>query len=153
MVRCGTAPPHWLALDLGTNRNVTGFIVRHAQAGGKCLTQSFFCSRPSISGPWSNEAAVCQLAGGQHDNSQVRCPKHGYVRLYIIDRITPARIPEFEVTRWLRWWRVSRAVRLRGKLPTVRSPINRLAADLLVDFGDAYTLQNRLTSIQMPAST
>jgi len=25
---CGTSPPHWLALDLGGNRTVNGFIIR-----------------------------------------------------------------------------------------------------------------------------
>lgn len=100
----GTAPPHWLTLDLGENRTVNGFIVRHAGAAGEPTylnTNNFkIQSASSISGPWTDECVVDNSAQANIITRAYNTPKSmRYVRLYItnagIDNY--ARIPEFEV--------------------------------------------------------
>lgn len=121
----GAAPPHWLALDLGSSRNVTGFIVRHAQAGGETATfntQGFFLqSASSMNGPWTNEAAVCNSAQtASFTTLKFATPKAlRYVRLYVIDPGIDnfARIPEFEVYEMLPPVAGFTGSPLAGKLP------------------------------------
>ena len=97
-------PTHWLALDLGGSRTVTGFVVRHAGAAGEeqyCNTQNFALqSASSISGPWVNECVVDNNAQANVTYRSYQSPKYlRYVRLYITDPGADnfARIPEFEV--------------------------------------------------------
>ena len=100
----GASPESWLALDLGAEFDVTGFIVRHAGAGGE---QSFYNteayrleSGSSLSGPWVTLATV---NNGAQENATptVLANSHTtrHVRLYIADAGIDnyARIPEFEV--------------------------------------------------------
>jgi hypothetical protein len=100
----GASAASWLALDLGTNCDLTGFVVRHAGAAGEPAsynTHSFRLeSGTSLSGPWSTLATVDNAA--QQDSSTTVLPSSvttRYVRLYIIDAGIDnyARIPEFEV--------------------------------------------------------
>jgi hypothetical protein len=97
-------PPHWLALDLGGNKTVNGFIVRHAGAGGEETyynTKNFgLQSAASMSGPWADECVVDNSAQANVTTRSYNTPKAlRYVRLYVtnagIDNY--ARIPEFEV--------------------------------------------------------
>ncbi len=103
----GSAPPHWLALDLGRIRQVHTFVVRHAGAGGETgnyNTRLFSIqSAASMSGPWTDEFAVDNSSSGTRYNLSLRSyftsKPLRYVRLHItnagIDNY--ARIPEFEV--------------------------------------------------------
>ena len=100
----GNAPPHWLALDLGANLTVNGFIVRHASAGGEPTyynTKNFsFQSGTSINGPWTDECVVNNSAQAGVTTRSYYTPRTlRFVRLYItncgVDNYT--RIPEFEV--------------------------------------------------------
>jgi hypothetical protein len=100
----GTVPPHWLQLDLGRARPLSGITVRHAGAGGEpdyYNTEAFqIQTADSPSGPWSLDDLVFNA---DHDPSTARryyVPRFTqHVRLYItdpgIDNFT--RIPEFEV--------------------------------------------------------
>lgn len=100
----GAAPPHWLMLDLGQVRRLSGMIVRHAGAGGEATyfnTQALQLeTATSPGGPWSIDALVANPAQA---NTTVRTyhrtrPRR-YVRLYITDAGIDnyARIHEFEV--------------------------------------------------------
>ena len=100
----GSAPPHWLALDLGATRLINGYIVRHAGDAGEYTyfnTKNFSIqSAPSMSGPWTDETVVDNSAQANVTTRSYNSPKTlRYVRLYItnagIDNY--ARIPEFEV--------------------------------------------------------
>jgi hypothetical protein len=100
----GTAPPHWLALDLGASKTVNGFIVRHQSAAADASyynTKYFkFQSGTSISGPWTDECTVDNSAQAAVTTRSYITPKTlRYVRLYITDAGIDyyARIPEFEV--------------------------------------------------------
>ena len=100
----GSSAESWLALDLGADYDVTGFLVRHAGAGGE---QSYYNteayrleSGSSLSGPWVTLAAV---NNGAQENATTTVLASAqttrYVRLYIIDAGIDnyARIPELEV--------------------------------------------------------
>lgn len=99
-----TTPPHWLQLDLGQIRLVSGFIVYHAGAGGEPSyfnTDTFQLQTAlSTSGPWQIDAMVFNAAS---ENSTARTYYEPqavrHVRLYITDPGIDnyARIPEFEV--------------------------------------------------------
>jgi hypothetical protein len=103
----GTAPPHWLAVDLGRTRQVHTFVVRHAGAGGETSnynTRQFSIqSAPWMSGPWTDEFTVDNASTAARYNLSLRSyftsKALRYVRLHItnpgIDN--HARIPEFEV--------------------------------------------------------
>jgi hypothetical protein len=100
----GTTPPHWLQLDLGQDRLVTGFIVRQAGAGGE---PDYFNTRtfqletaPSASGPWRIDAMVFNANSADSSARSYYEPRAvRHVRLYITDPGIDyyARIPEFEV--------------------------------------------------------
>jgi PKD repeat protein len=100
----GSSPASWLVLDLGTNCDLSGFIVRHAGAAGEPAgynTQSYRLeSGSSLSGPWTTLATVDNSAQ-QNSSTTVLAGSVAarYVRLYIIDAGIDnyARIPEFEV--------------------------------------------------------
>ena len=100
----GNAPPHWLAIDLGTNRTVNGFILRMpGQAGEQTYynAKNFkYQSATSLSGPWTDEATIDNTAQASTVPRSFITPKSlRYVRLYItnagIDNYS--RINEFEV--------------------------------------------------------
>lgn len=100
----GTTPPHWLQLDLGRVRQVTGFVVRHAGAGGEeshFNTTAFqLQTAPSSSGPWEIDALVYNGAAADSTARTYYEPRDlRHVRLYITDPGIDnwARIPEFEV--------------------------------------------------------
>ena len=95
---------HWLSLDLGGNKWITGYKVQHAGAGGE---ESYYNGEhyliqtgPSFGGPWTtrfdvdNTIQLNWTASVHHPPLSAR-----YVRLYLdncgIDNY--ARLPEFEV--------------------------------------------------------
>lgn len=101
---------HWLRVDLGAERPVTGFRVHHAQAGGESAsfnTRMFRVeSAPSASGPWSVECASFNYAypsGATGSVTNFAFPSSRqlrHVRLWITDggdSDSIARIPEFQV--------------------------------------------------------
>jgi hypothetical protein len=99
-----TAPPHWLALDLGATWAVNGFVVHHAGAGGESTsfnTRVFrIQSGTSINGPWADETVVCNTSQANVTRRSYPAPKPlRFIRLYITDPGIDnyARIPEFEV--------------------------------------------------------
>jgi hypothetical protein len=100
----GNAPPHWIALDLGSTRTITGYIVRMAGAAGEGSSLNLknfqIQTGTSITGPWTDEAAVDNTAQANVVTRSYATPKVlRYVRLYItnagIDNY--ARLPEFQV--------------------------------------------------------
>jgi hypothetical protein len=100
----GTVPPHWIQLDLGAVKTVTGFIVRHAGAGGE--PQSYntrtlhFETAPSADGPWRVDAMIFNSTSANTTARVYAEPQPlRHVRLYITDPGVDnyARIPEFEV--------------------------------------------------------
>ena len=100
----GSIPPHWLAIDLGQNRNVSGYTVRMAGAGGERFDYAFkeyeIQSGSSLDGPWTTEFSVnntaqfSSVSSIYDDSVELR-----YIRIYItnsgIDNY--CRLPEFEV--------------------------------------------------------
>ena len=100
----GSAMPEWLKLDLGSNKTVNGFIVRHAQAGGEAQyfnTQAFSIqSSTTYNGPWVDETVVDNTAQASVTNRKYVTPKSlRYIRLHITDAGIDnyVRLPEFEV--------------------------------------------------------
>jgi len=100
----GNAPPHWIAIDLGSDKTVNGFIVRLAGAGGEYTSMNFesfiFQSGTSMSGPWTNEATIDNTAQASVVARSYNTPKtQRYLRLYITDAGVDnyARLFEFEV--------------------------------------------------------
>ncbi len=100
----GAAPPHWIALDLGATRNLTGFIIRMAGDAAETIRYDFpayqIQTGSSLSGPWATDFTVSNPAQFAVQTSYYDTPKSArYVRLYItntgIDNY--ARLPEFEV--------------------------------------------------------
>lgn len=100
----GSNPPHWLVLDLGGNRTVNGYIVRHAGSAGEPVslnTRSFAIQiGPSMNGPWTDETVVDNSSQSSVTYRSYSTPKIvRYVRLYVTNPGSDnyARIPEFEV--------------------------------------------------------
>jgi|GEM_PF-2228741 len=100
----GNAPPHWLALDLGSNKTVNGFVVRMAGAAGEYSSYNFesfkLQSGSSISGPWTDECSVSNPSQVSVIARSYLTPKVlRYVRIYVTDCGIDnyARLPEFEV--------------------------------------------------------
>ncbi len=100
----GSAMPEWLKLDLGGNKTVNGFIVRHAGAGGEPTyynTQAFSIqSGTSYTGPWTDETVVDNAAQANVTNRKYVTPKTlRYIRINITDAGIDnyVRLPEFEV--------------------------------------------------------
>jgi hypothetical protein len=101
----GTPAPHWLQLDLGGGRLVTGFVVRHAGAGGEPSyynTRTFLLETATdAAGPWDVPAMVFNQDSADSSARtyilEARAIRH--VRLTITDPGIDdyARIPEFEV--------------------------------------------------------
>lgn len=97
-------PPHTLTLDLGVNRPVSGFVLRHASAAGEAshlnATRFSFQSARSLTGPWYTESVGTNDGSKDFDARKFVSPKDlRYVRLHITDPGFDdiARIPEFEV--------------------------------------------------------
>ncbi len=100
----GSSAESWLALDLGGEFDVSGFIVRHAGAGGEpgfYNTESYRLeSGDSLSGPWTSLATVNNATQENSTTSILATSETTrFVRLYISDAGVDhyARIPEFEV--------------------------------------------------------
>lgn len=120
-----TTAEHWLKLDLGANRTVTGYIVRHAGAGGELAhynTQQFSIqSGTSYNGPWTDEVVVNNSGQFPVSTRSYLTPKTlRYIRLYVTDAgiDTYARIPEFEV-----WGNPPPTAAFVGAPTTGRSPL------------------------------
>ncbi|QQE11321.1 discoidin domain-containing protein [Planctomycetota bacterium] len=93
-----------LAVDLGNQATVNGFVVRHAETGGEGAhtnTKVFRVeSAPSMHGPWTtewsaNNGAQAELSAFEYSSAKTL----RYVRLVITNpgSDTYLRIPEFEV--------------------------------------------------------
>ncbi|MFQ5937732.1 MAG: discoidin domain-containing protein, partial [Acidiferrobacterales bacterium] len=100
----GTTVESWLALDLGATYDITGFIIRHAGAGGEPTyfnTQNYRLELgSSLSGPWVNLATVSNATEESSTTTTLGSSISArYVRLYVTDAGIDnyARIPEFEV--------------------------------------------------------
>ncbi len=100
----GTTPPHWLQLDLGAVRSLTGFIVRHAGAAGEPAaynTEAFQVQTAlAADGPWRVDAMIYN-GTQEHSTTRAYCEPQPvrHVRLFVTDCGTDnyARITEFEV--------------------------------------------------------
>lgn len=100
----GNPPPHWIALDLGESRNITGFVLRSAGEAMEFVSYGFKAYQlqtgTSLSGPWTTIATVANP--NQYTVSKTfnagPIPAR-YVRLLITDTGIDnyARLPEFEV--------------------------------------------------------
>lgn len=100
----GTSAESWLALDLGGEFDVSGFIVRHAGAAGEPATYNTEAFRlesgGSLSGPWTSLATIDNASQKNSSTTVLANPEATrFVRLYISDAGIDdyARIPEFEV--------------------------------------------------------
>lgn len=100
----GSPPPHWLQLDLGALRQVTGYVVRHAGAAGEPAyyntTAWQFRTATTATGPWEIDGTVYNATAENATPRRYATPRPlRYVRLYITDPGIDdyARIPEFEV--------------------------------------------------------
>ena len=100
----GSQPPHWIALDLGGEKEITGYIVRMSNDGGEQRHYSFTSfeiqSGPTLSGPWTTRFDVenpAQFSARTLREDPVYAAR--YIRLLIgdpgIDNY--ARLPELEV--------------------------------------------------------
>jgi len=100
----GAAPPHWLALDLGRERQVTGFSIRLAGAAGERFDYGFkqfrLESGSSLDGPWTTEFDVDNSPQFSNVHRMYGTPQAmRFVRIYITDSGIDhyCRLPEFEV--------------------------------------------------------
>ena len=100
----GVDAQSWLALDLGENHDISGFVVRHAGAGGEPASFNTAAYRlesgETLSGPWGVLATVDN--GAQSDVVTTLLSAQSttrYVRLLVTDAgiDNHARIPELEV--------------------------------------------------------
>jgi PKD repeat protein len=100
----GSGASSWLALDLGSEADLNGFIVRHAGDGGEqpyYNTETFRVEMGnSLDGPWTVLSSIDNSQ--QDDSSTVVLATNAttrFVRLFITDAgiDSYARIPEFEV--------------------------------------------------------
>ncbi len=99
-----TVPPHWLAVELESEYNVTGFALRLPSLAGEMpgfnAEAVSFQSGPAIDGPWSTLASEANPL--QHDRMISILPsaeRTRHVRLLVTDPGIDdyARIPEFEI--------------------------------------------------------
>ncbi len=100
----GSAPPHWIAADLGATRAITGFVVKSAGEAMELVSYGFESYQvqtgTSLSGPWTtvhtvsnpNQYTVSKSFNGSTINAR-------YIRLYVTDCgiDSYARLPEFEI--------------------------------------------------------
>lgn len=100
----GTAAPHWLALDLGSVQEISGFTIRMAGAGGENYNYAFKAfeiqSGGSLSGPWTTEFSVNNSAQFSNVHCLYDTPASmRYIRIYITDSGVDnyCRLPEFEI--------------------------------------------------------
>jgi PKD repeat protein len=99
-----TTPPHWLAVDLGDEVTVNGYIIRLPGAvpeGDHYNAESIMIQRAnSLAGPWQDDVIVNNPDQQSVLNKRYINPKTlRYIRLLVtdpgIDNI--ARIPEFQI--------------------------------------------------------
>ena len=100
----GSAPPHWLAINLGQPRWVNGFTVRLAGSANEWIIFNFknfqLQSGSSLTGPWTTEFTIDNSPQFSYINCLFDSPKQiQYLRIYItncgIDNYV--RLPELEV--------------------------------------------------------
>lgn len=100
----GSAPPHWIALDLGSDEPISGYVVKMASEGGETRQYGFrefeIQAAPSIDGPWTDRVTASNPA--QYGIQRIyETPGFTtqFVRLYITDTGVDnyARLPEFAV--------------------------------------------------------
>lgn len=107
----GLSGVHWLVLDLGSSKSVTGYIVRHASAAGLSVDQNtrgfYIETSTSASGPWATNTMVRTSNPGVNPPASTSlyydtARSIRYIRLLVNDAANTtsnvrARIPEFEV--------------------------------------------------------
>ena len=100
----GSAPPHWLAIDLGRTCSVNGITVRMSGAANEYVDFNFKSfqvqSGNSLNGPWTTDFNVENPAQFSFVNCLYDTPKNlRYVRIYITDSGIDnyCRLPELEV--------------------------------------------------------
>ncbi|MCA9432837.1 MAG: phosphodiester glycosidase family protein, partial [Candidatus Omnitrophica bacterium] len=100
----GALPPHYLAVDLGEDREVVGFNVRHAGEGGEAVyfnaTEFRIESGVSMDGPWTTLATIENSTPDNVSRVRLENPTQlRYARLFITDpgEDNFARIDEFEI--------------------------------------------------------
>lgn len=100
----GSVPPHWLELDSGVERLLSGIVVRHAGAGGEpgyFNTEAFRLeTRVTDSDLWRVDSTVYNDQSNASTLRRYLAPRAArFVRLFISDPGIDnyARIPEFEV--------------------------------------------------------
>jgi PKD repeat protein len=103
-VSSGATPPHWLRVDLGSERVVNGFVVRHAGSVGEPAHYNTRALRiqtaTSANGPWTTETTVCNPAQEAVTRRTYATPKTlRHIRLEVLSPGVDnyARIAEFEV--------------------------------------------------------
>jgi len=100
----GTAPPHWLALDLGRVCSVDGITVRMAGDADENVGYNFKAyeiqTGTSLSGPWTTKTAVSNPAQFSVVHTVFESPESiRFLRIYVTDTGIDyyARLPEVEV--------------------------------------------------------
>ncbi|MFB7813185.1 discoidin domain-containing protein [Paenibacillus chitinolyticus] len=95
--------PHWLTVDLGAEKTISGFVLKHAEAGGEWagFNTSDYTVQVSADGvTWTDVLEVKGNRAGE-TNDAVALVKARYVKLNIVKASqggdTAARIYEFEV--------------------------------------------------------
>ena len=111
----GTAPPHWLSIDLGQYRDLDGLTLRMGGAANENIGYNFktyqIQTGSSLTGPWTTDFAGNNPAQFSFLHFLYDTPKSArYARLYITDSGVDnyCRLPEFEVyevsTSVEAWW-------------------------------------------------
>ncbi len=100
----GTAPPHWVAIDLGRMCSVNGITIRMSGAANEYVDYNFkefnVQSGSSLSGPWTADFNVSNPAQFSFVHCLYDTPKElRCVRIYITDAGIDnySRLPEMEV--------------------------------------------------------
>lgn len=98
-----SAPPHWLAVDLGGEHVLDGYVIRHAGDAGEStffnLAAYDLQVGDSLSGPWTTLESIV-TGGANVIERRYRTPTaERFVRLYITDPGGDdiVRLPEFEI--------------------------------------------------------
>lgn len=100
----GTAPPHWIALDLGQEKYLTGFVVRMAADAAETILYDFpafqIQTAPALAGPWTTDFTVDNPAQFSLIRERYDTPRAARcARLTITNAGVDnyARLPEFEI--------------------------------------------------------
>lgn len=100
----GTAPPHWVAIDLGRTCSIDGVTLRMSGAANEYVAFNFRAfqvqTADTLSGPWSTDFTVNNPARFSFHHCLYESPKEfRCLRIYVTDAGIDnyARLPEIEV--------------------------------------------------------